>query len=113
MNATALYEIVKDWPRAAWPENITWYDHEAFGYADSGVRFDAVRRGLPLMFEASGMRWLIGEGHHMFEWEVGETDNPSNPTTLTIYNDTFLAPSILHGISAAVLASSGAAKNTK
>lgn len=58
MDAKTLFELVKDWPREAWPENITWYDHESFGYAGSGVRFDGIRRGLPLMFEVSGMRWL-------------------------------------------------------
>ena len=65
MNAKALYELVKDLPRECYPEGV-WYDPDGKVWNDTT---DGAPASLPvLLFEASMMRWLIGEGFHSFNY---------------------------------------------
>lgn len=59
MDAKAIYEIVKDWPRAAWPSGLSEDSDFActltfFRHGDETIPDHLVE----LAFEASGMRWL-------------------------------------------------------
>ena len=58
MTAKELYEIVKDVPREAWPEEIVW-DTGLEVWVDTwGATYPPVKR-IALLFEASMTRWLM------------------------------------------------------
>ena len=69
MDAKQLHELVKDWPREAWPEGLTWLlpdgqypiaTIETIGTGDVVYRYRGIMpQHATLLFEASGMRWYI------------------------------------------------------
>jgi len=85
MNASELYEIVKDVPKFTWPKGLRLHN----GKLRQGRITWMIRTAqvLPdhaeLMFFAAFTRHLIGQGFHLFEW--GGNDN-GTATTITIYD---------------------------
>ena len=87
MNAAELYEIVKDlpfdaWPELAWhkeqwrccnPEHCTWDDQVSVDLAEAA-------------FVGSMVAWLIGEGHHVHEWD---SNSDTSTATLVLYDREF------------------------
>lgn len=74
MTATDLHELVSDWPREAWPEGLDFNDDEN-GYRphwtlDNNTREFCQPAHAVLMFEASGLRWLIDHGYAVWQDQV-------------------------------------------
>ena len=76
MTAGELYAIVKDLPQEAKPRRIVgfargcWFILQTAETGDKPVCVDSFLfpEEAALMFEASMMRWLIGEGYHKFNY---------------------------------------------
>lgn len=67
MNTEQLYEIVKDWPREAWPEQLKYWSVTGTprfyreGTLGLGVETRTDREAAAL-FRDSGLRWLLRQG---------------------------------------------------
>jgi len=98
MNASEIYELVKDVDRKWWPKDIVGYVPECyFMLKGSTTKVDRAHaedvylsdETAELLFEASFTRTLIGEGFHTFDWS---SDVDSETVTLTLYHDEFVVP---------------------
>lgn len=59
MNAAALYEIVKDWPKEAWPDHSEYKPaHDGRGDAFVVARAYAPIEAAVMLFESAGIRFL-------------------------------------------------------
>lgn len=101
MNAQELYELVKDWPLAAFPEGVS-YGRSRFsgrmqwGRIDCHAYFADVQAAL--LFEASGMRWLDASGSFVAKLASG-TYSVVVRTDLSVR---ITSSSKLHAIDAAI-----------
>lgn len=84
MNANELHEIMKDAPQAVLPKGLVL----------GAVRHQWLLSGkllqtdhAAMLFEASMIRWLIGEGFHSFEWD---SDSDAGSVMLTLYDREFV-----------------------
>lgn len=61
MTASEIYELVKDWPREAWPEHVRWGGQFSFWARSEQFNGDIAMRAsvAELAFEASGIAWLV------------------------------------------------------
>lgn len=109
MNAQELYELVKDWPREAWPEGVVVNpqpdDYPFMGVSDHmgiepkpGDFFQIPAAHATLMFEASGMRWLDASGSFVAKLASG-TYSVVVRTDLSVR---ITSSSKLHAIDAAI-----------
>jgi hypothetical protein len=95
VNASELYEIVKDVPREAWPANLhppTW-DKELFTWKHPSLP-SVVQAGVPLdivlpAFVGSMVTWLIPMGNVVYErdgvfmcWNVKTEARAEAPTLI-------------------------------
>lgn len=121
MTAAEIYELVKDWPREAWPERVYYKSEcgiEFFIHADQNYA-DVCALPSPaisLMFEASGLAWLLKEAFvvRLFAMDGhGRTQITLSGSGATArkwgLDPRFEGPTRLHAISAAVRAAKGAA----
>jgi hypothetical protein len=89
MTAHELHELVKDVPKEAWPENCYFLDVylTSQGWYKIPVQDPdsmILDNHIELLFVGSMTHYLIGEGHHSFNFVLGDDD-----VTLELYEKTF------------------------
>lgn len=117
MKASDIYELVREWPKAAWPKGVT-------GFLEHYVEIDVVAQGdraccehghifpdrAALLFEASGMRWLMerydeNDGVVITAHRSGEGAGMGFSVLIDRRPATYWhGPTLLHALSAAILA---------
>ena len=58
MNAQALFEIVKDWPREVWPNDIDIEEGRGGWWYDTDSTSEISDDHAVMLFESAGLRWL-------------------------------------------------------
>lgn len=82
MNAAEIHNIVKDWPKEAWPENV-YYDWNRHGpkrvkhFIHDDRYIDGVAE---LAFEGSGLRWLIDKAGEVYLADHSKTGGVARVT---------------------------------
>ena len=85
MNASELYEIVKDVDRAAWPEKIR-HTANLFAYMHEGGDKFMPTSLMEAAFVGSMVAWLIGKGYHVHGWD---SNSDTSTATLVLYDREF------------------------
>jgi hypothetical protein len=79
MTATDLYEIVRDVPREAWPEQFDWYecggDTPYRCFTVNGEEYNYKNNLLEVAFVGSMTAWLVSQGYHNFEYRVDDDNS--------------------------------------
>lgn len=122
MDAKSLHALVKDWPREAWPEGFEWVTCscsiptiETLEDGQQAFKHRAIwPQHATLLFEASGMRYIVEGGLHVVEvedcgdsgWWIGVRKLVRADPDAWVYRGHVTAetPEPIHAISAAVLA---------
>lgn len=107
MTAKELFFIVKGWPKEAWPDHSEFRPaHDGWADAFLVAAMYAPIEAAVLMFEASGLRWLIQSECSVGPILMDHNTNGESPVPFAIKTPRdgvwHRAPTLLHALSAAI-----------